>query len=282
MNAGPPNKTEPPTTIREPRRGWRAVDVRELLSYRDLFYFLVARDIKVVYKQTVLGFGWAILRPVFSMIVFSVVFGRLAKIPSDGVPYPLFSYAALIPWMYFQTAVTQSTNSLIQGARVVSKAYFPRVLVPMTPVAAGLVDFAIALSIVAGLMAYYGVAPTLDLLFLPILILMMVMTAAGIGLWLSILAAQYHDVRFAIQFIGQLLMYAAPVVWPASLIPEQYRLAYGLYPMAGVIEGFRSALLATNPMPWDLITPGAVSAAALFVTGLLYFRRVERNLADVV
>lgn len=271
----------PPTIIRERRRGWRAVDIRELLAYRDLFRFLVTRDIKVVYKQTVLGFGWAILRPVFSMIVFSVVFGRLAKVPSDGVPYPLFSYAALVPWMYFQTAMTQSTASLIQGARLVSKVYFPRLFIPMAPVAAGLVDFAIALSIVAGLMAYYGVAPTLNVLFLPLLVLMMILTAAGVGLWLSILAAQYRDVRFAMQFVGQLLMYAAPVVWPASLIPQQYRIFYGFYPTAGVIEGFRSALLATNPMPWDLIIPGFISAVVLFVTGLLYFRRAERILADV-
>jgi len=276
----PPTST-PPTTIREPRRGWRAVDLQELIAYRDLFRFLVTRDIKVVYKQTVLGFGWAILRPVFSMIVFSIVFGRLAKVPSDGMPYPLFSYAALVPWMYFQTAMTQSTNSLIQGARLVSKVYFPRLFIPMAPVAAGLVDFVIALSIVAGLMAYYGVAPTLNVLFLPLLVFIMVLTAAGVGLWLSILAAQYRDVRFAIQFVGQLLMYAAPVVWPASLIPEKYRIFYGFYPMAGVIEGFRSALLATNPMPWDLIIPGALAALALFIAGLFYFRRTERVLADV-
>jgi len=273
--------SEPPTIIREPRRGWQAVNVRELIAYRDLFRFLVARDIKVVYKQTVLGFGWAILRPVFSMIVFSVIFGRLAKVPSDGVPYPLFSYAALVPWTYFQTSMTQSTGSLIQGARLVSKVYFPRLLIPLAPVIAGLVDFVIALSIVGGLMAWYGVAPNLNILFLPLLIAIMILTAAGVGLWLSILAAQYRDIRFAVQFLVQLLMYAAPVVWPASLIPGKYRLVYGLYPMAGVIEGFRSALLATNPMPWDLIVPGVLSAAFLFVTGMFYFRRTERILADV-
>ena len=282
MSARPSDNSEPLTTIREPRRGWRAVDVRELLNYRDLFYFLVARDIKVLYKQTVLGFGWAILRPVFSMIVFSVVFGRLAKVPSDGVPYPLFSYAALVPWTYFQTSMTQSTNSLIQGARLVSKVYFPRIFIPLAPVAAALVDFVIALSIVGILMAWYGVAPTANVLFLPVLIAIMVLTSASIGLWLSILAAQYRDVRFAVQFVAQTLMFAAPVVWPASLIPDKYRIFYGLYPMAGVIEGFRSALLATNPMPWDLIIPGVISAVALFVTGLLYFRRAERILADVV
>ncbi len=281
MSHSAANRSEAPVIIREPRRGWRAVDVRELIAYRDLFRFLVARDIKVLYKQTVLGFGWAILRPVFSMIVFSVVFGRLAKVPSDGVPYPLFSYAALVPWTYFQTSMTQSTNSLIQGAQLVSKVYFPRIFVPLAPVVAGLVDFGIALSIVGVLMAWYGVAPTLNVLFLPLLVAIMALTAAGVGLWLSILAAQYRDVRFAVQFLVQLLMYAAPVVWPASLIPGKYRLIYGLYPMAGVIEGFRSVLLATNPIPWDLIIPGATTSLFLFIAGLFYFRRTERVLADV-
>jgi len=281
MSHSPATMSEVPVIVREPRRGWRAVDLRELLAYRDLFRFLVVRDIKVLYKQTVLGFGWAILRPVFSMIVFSVVFGRLAKIPSDGVPYPLFSYAALVPWTYFQTSMTQSTNSLIQGARLVSKVYFPRIFVPLAPVVAGLVDFVIALSIVGILMAWYGVSPTMSIVFLPVLVAIMALTAAAVGLWLSILAAQYRDVRFAVQFLIQLLMYAAPVVWPASLIPGKYRLLYGLYPMAGVIEGFRSALLGTNPMPWDLVVPGGLGAVILFVSGLFYFRRVERILADV-
>jgi len=281
MTAWAARRGEPPTIVREPVRGWRAVDLRELLSYRDLFYFLVTRDIKVLYKQTVLGFGWAILRPVFSMIVFSVVFGRLAKVSSDGIPYPLFSYVALVPWTYFQTSMTQSTGSLIQGARLVSKVYFPRVLLPLAPVIAGLADFVIALSIVAVLMAWYRVAPTVGVVFLPPLVVIMVLTAAAVGLWLSILAAQYRDVRYAVQFLVQLLMYAAPVVWPASLIPAKFRLLYGLYPMAGVIEGFRSALVGTNPMPWDLIAAGTLSALVLFITGLFYFRRAERVLADV-
>ena len=281
MTAWATRSEEPPTIVREPMRGWRAVDLRELLSYRDLFYFLVTRDIKVLYKQTILGFGWAILRPVFSMIVFTVVFGRLAKVPSDGIPYPLFSYVALVPWTYFQTSMTQSTGSLILGARLVSKVYFPRILIPLAPVIAGLADFVIALSIVAVLMVWYGVAPTTGVVFLPLLVVIMVLTAAAVGLWLSILAAQYRDVRYAVQFLVQLLMYAAPVVWPASLIPAKFRLLYGLYPMAGVIEGFRSALVGTHPMPWDLISAGTVSALVLFISGLFYFRRAERVLADV-
>ncbi len=251
------------------------------MQYRDLFYFLVARDIKVLYKQTVLGFGWAILRPFFSMIVFSVVFGRLAKIPSDGIPYPVFSYAALVPWTYFQTGLTSSTNSLITSASIISKVYFPRVLIPLVPVASGLVDFAIALSLVAVMMAFYGIVPTINLIFLPFLVLVMMVTAAGAGMWLSVLGVQYRDVRFAMQFVAQLLMYAAPVVWPSSLIPEQYRLLYGLYPMAGVIEGFRASLLGKTAMPWDLIAVGSITAVVLFLSGFVYFRRAERILADV-
>ncbi len=275
------DSTSPPIKIIERKRGWRALDLRELVAYKDLFFFLVLRDIKVLYKQTILGFGWAILRPVFGMVVFSVVFGRLAKIPSDGIPYPLFSYAALVPWTYFQTAITQSTSSLISSSALLSKVYFPRIIIPLAPVVAGLVDFAIALSIVGVLMAWYGVAPTVNVVALPLMVMIMMMTAAGVGMWLSVLGIQYRDVRFAIQFFTQFLMYAAPVVWPASLIPEKYHLIYGLYPMAGVIEGFRSALIGARPMPWDLIGMGTVSALVLFITGALYFRRAERYLADV-
>ena len=267
--------------IIERKTGWRALDLRELWRYKDLFRFLVTRDIKVLYKQTVLGFGWAILRPLFTMVVFSVVFGRMAKIPSDGIPYPLFSYAALVPWTYFQTAITQSTNSLIGGAQMISKVYFPRIIVPLAPVIAGLVDFAIALTIVGVMMVYYGTAPTINIVFLPLMVLIMVVTAAAVGMWLSVLAVQYRDIRFAIQFVAQFLMYAAPVVWPASLVPQQYRLLYGLYPMAGVIEGFRAAIIGKTPMPWDLIAVGSVMAMVLFVSGALYFRRMERIFADV-
>jgi lipopolysaccharide transport system permease protein len=276
----PPVKPRPRTII-EPKTGWQLIDWRELREYRDLFYFLVWRDIKVLYKQTVLGFAWAVIRPVFSMIVFSIVFGRLAQVPSDGVPYPIFSYAALVPWTYFSTSMTASTNSLITNARMLTKIYFPRLVIPMTPVLAKLVDFAIAFVLLLAMMAWFQIAPTWHILFLPLLIGLMILTAAGIGMWLSALAIQYRDIRHASQFIAQLLMYAAPVVWPASLVPEPLRPIYGLYPMAGVIEGFRSALLATNPMPWDLIIPGTVSAIVIALTGALYFRRLERVFADV-
>jgi lipopolysaccharide transport system permease protein len=270
-----------PVKIIEPKRGLRSLGLHELAGYHDLFYFLVWRDVKVLYKQTVLGFGWAILRPVFTMIIFSIIFGRLAKIPSDGVPYPLFSYVALVPWTYFQTAMVSSSTSLITGSRLISRIYFPRVILPLSPVFSGLVDFVIAFSIVGLLMAFYGVAPSWNIVVVPLLVVMMGVAAAGIGLWSAALAVQYRDFRFGMPFLGQILMYAAPVVWPASLIPDKYRLFYGLYPMAGVIEGFRSALLNTNPMPWDIISVGAVSATVLFVTGFIFFRRTERFVADV-
>ncbi len=268
-------------TVVEAKKGWQLIDFKELLEYRDLFFFLVWRDIKVLYKQTILGFSWAIIRPVFSMIVFSVVFGRLAKVPSDGIPYPIFSYAALLPWTYFSTSMTSSTGSLIANAGMLTKVYFPRIIIPFTPVLAGLVDFVIAFSVLAVLMVWYGIAPTVNIIFLPLLVLLMILTASGIGMWLSALAIQYRDIRHAIGFVTQLLMYAAPVVWPVSLIPEKYRLIYGIYPMAGVIEGFRSSLISTNPMPWDLIVVGAVSALLIAVSGAFYFRRMERVFADV-
>ncbi len=250
-------------------------------EYKDLFYFLVWRDVKVLYKQTVLGFSWAILRPVFSMIIFSVVFGRLAKMPSDGVPYPIFAYTALVPWTYFATAMTKSTQSLVANANMLTKIYFPRLVIPMTPVMAGLVDFVIALSLLGLLMIGYGILPNINILFLPYLVLLMILTASGIGMWLSAMAIQYRDVGQVIQFFTQLLMYAAPVVWPVSLIPGKYRLIYGFYPMAGVIEGFRSSLIGTNPMPWDLIFMGTITAVLVALSGAFYFKRMERIFADV-
>ena len=273
------------TIVIEPKKGWQLIDWKEIKEYKDLFYFLVLRDIKALYKQTVLGFAWAIIRPVFSMIVFSIVFGRLAKIPSDGIPYPIFSYAALVPWTYFSTAMTTSTRSLISGAGIFSKVYFPRLIIPLTPVLSKLVDFMIAFLILFGLMAWYGIAPTINVLWVPVLILLMMLTSSGIGMWLSAMAIQYRDIPYGVQFLSQLLMYAAPVVWPVSLIAEKFgdklKLLYGLYPMVGVIEGFRSSLLGHNPMPWDLIGMGTITAVILFITGALYFKRKERIFADV-
>lgn len=275
----------PPVQVIEPTSGWRFVDWNELVRYRDLFFFLVWRDIKVLYKQTILGFSWAIIRPVFQMIVFTVVFGKMANVSSDGVPHAVFYYTALVPWNYFSTALTGATTSLVKHKNMITKVYFPRLVVPMTPVLAKLVDFAIAFLIVGVLMGYYGIAPTWNAVFLPVLLLLMMLTAAGVGMWLSALAIQYRDLKHATTFMTQFLMYAAPVVWPVSLITENFgeaaRLAYGIYPMAGILEGFRAALLGTQPMPWDLVGIGTVSALLVFLGGMLYFRRMERRFADV-
>jgi len=272
-------------TIIEPRSGWQLINLRELIDYKDLFYFLIKRNVLALYKQTVLGFTWAIIRPVFSMIVFSIVFGKLARIESDGIPYPIFSYTALIPWTYFSAAMTSSVTSVIAGRGIFTKVYFPRLIIPLTPVLSKLVDFAISFIILIGLMIWYGITPTLNIFWLPLLIFLMIFSATGIGMWLSALAVQYRDIQQGTPFLTQLLMYAAPVVFPTSLISEKFgesaKLIYGLYPMVGVIEGFRSALLGQNPMPWDLIGIGMLTSVILFITGALYFRRKERIFADV-
>ena len=277
------------TRIIQPRSGWRLIDVRELWDYRDLFYFLTWRDIKVKYAQSVLGVGWAIVQPVFFMIVFTIVFGKLAKVSSDGVPYPVFSFAALVPWVFFSTAVVDGSDSLVRNANMLTKVYFPRLVMPMASVMAKLVDFGIALILLFAIMAWYRIAPSVWALALPLLILLMVLTSAGLGMWLTALAIQYRDIKHAMSFVMQLAMYASPVVYPASLIPHKYffyghvelRELYALNPMVGVIEGFRSALLSTTPMPWDLIKVGAITAVLMAIGGAFYFRRMERIFADV-
>ena len=270
-----------PTTIIEPRSDWRFLDWKEILQYRDLLYFLVLRDVTVLYSQTILGLTWAVLAPFFSMVVFTVIFGMLLKVPSDGKPYAIFTFAALLPWTYFAQALTGATNSLIQGRNMFTKVYFPRVFIPLVPVLSKLVDFAIAFVFMILMMIWFKVVPSLNLLFLPLLILLMMLTACGVGMFLSALAVQYRDIRHGMQFLIQALMYATPVVWPASKIPPDFRLWYGLYPLAGVIEGFRSSLLNTGPMPWDLIGMGTITAVLTFLLGALYFRRTERFFADV-
>lgn len=270
------------TTVFEAKSGWRFIDFHELWEYRDLFYFLVWRNIKVRYAQSVLGVGWAIIPPVFSMIVFTIVFGKLAKIGSEGVPYGIFCYAALVPWTYFSNALTQSGASLVGASGMISKVYFPRLIIPLSPVLDKLVDFGISLILLVGLMIWFKIAPTIWVLTLPLLILLMMLTAAGLGMWLTALAVQYRDVNYGMKFAIQLLMYASPVVYPASLVPGQYRLLFGINPMAGVIEGFRAAFLGTRPMPWDLIAVGSVTALVVAVSGTFYFRRTERIFADVI
>lgn len=282
MNVG---KMTPHQIIIEPPKGWQAINWRELWQYKDLFYFLVLRDIKVLYKQTILGFAWAIIRPVFSMVVFTIIFGNIAQVNSDGVPYAVFSYVALVPWTYFAAALTSSTESLIGNSAMLTKVYFPRLVFPMAPVFAKLLDFVISFSIIIVMMLWFGIAPTINVLWLPLLIVLMILTASGVGMWLAALAVQYRDVKHAMSFATQLLMYAAPVVWPVSALTDRFgetaRLIYGLYPMAGVIEGFRAALLNTTPMPWDLIGLGTLSAVLIAVSGAFYFRRMEGVFADV-
>jgi lipopolysaccharide transport system permease protein len=265
----------------EPRHGRRSIDFAELYQYRDLFVFLTWRSIKVRYAQSAIGIGWAVIQPLFSMLVFNIVFGTLAEIDSEGVPYAIFSFTALVPWTYFSNALSEGTNSLVTGANMISKVYFPRLILPLSAVTAKLLDFGIAMAMLVILMAWYQVVPGWEVIFLPLLILIMLMTAVGLGAWLTALAIQFRDVKHAMSFLVQLLMYAAPVVYPTSLIPEQWQRIYAINPLVGVIEGFRAALLDTRDMPWDFILIGSVSSSIIAFSGLTYFRSRERLFADV-
>lgn len=275
-----PGETKPKVVI-QPSKGFFDLDLRPLWEYRELFFFLVWRDIKTRYAQSILGIGWALIQPVFSMLVFTVIFGRLAKISSDGIPYAIFSYTALVPWTYFSNSLIEATGSLIKNTNLVQKIYFPRLIVPIVPVLGKLVDFCIAFTLLFVLMVWFKITPTAWVVALPLLILIMMLTSAGLGMWLSALAIQYRDINYGMGFVIQLMLYAAPVVYPTSLIPPSYRLWYGLNPMVGVIEGFRASLLGSAPMPWDLLTVGGISAVFLFVGGALYFQRKEQIFADV-
>ena len=268
-------------TVIEPRSTWRLIDWKEMYEYRDLFRFLVWREIKGRYAQSALGIGWAVIQPLCSMVVFTIIFGNLANVSSDGVPYAVFNLCALVPWTYFSNALIDGVNCLISNANMLSKIYFPRMLMPISTVVARLIDFCIGLIILGGVMAWFRIVPTLGALLLPLLIVLMILTASGLSMWLSALAVQYRDVKHAMNFIVQILMYAAPVVYPASLIPKQYQLLYALNPMVGVIEGFRAALLGTRAMPWGFLAVGAASALVIACLGMLYFRRRERLFADV-
>jgi lipopolysaccharide transport system permease protein len=243
---------------------------------------LIWRDIKVRYKQTVLGAAWAIIQPFFAMVVFSLFFGRLAKMPSEGVPYPIFAYSALVPWMYFANALAQSSNSLVHNERMITKVYFPRLIIPISAVLSGMVDFAIAFVVLVGMILFYGITPTAAIWTLPFFVLMTAATALGVGLWLSALYVQYRDVRYAIPFFIQFWLFATPVVYPSSLLPQHWRALYGLNPMAGVVEGFRWALLGLGHAPGLLLIASVLTTAGLFAGGLYYFRRMENTFADVV
>jgi lipopolysaccharide transport system permease protein len=267
----------------EARRGWLALDLPELWAYRDLIYFFVWRDIKVRYKQTAIGAAWAILQPVLTMLVFSLFFGRLAKIPSQGLPYPIFYYTALLPWMYFAAAMQSATNVVVEQGRVITKIYFPRVVLPIASVMAGLVDFAISFVVLLVMMAAYRIVPTPGaLIWLPLLTLLAVLTALGVGLWLSALNAMYRDVRYVVPFLVQFWMFASPVAYPSSLVPEKWRWLYGLNPMAGVIEGFRWALTGHGDPPSILVAASSAAVVLLLLSGLVYYHAVEGVIADVV
>jgi lipopolysaccharide transport system permease protein len=265
-----------------PSRGWVPLKLGELWEYRELLYFLIWRDIKVRYKQTVLGAAWAIIQPLFTMVVFSLFFGQLGKIPSDGIPYPIFSFAALVPWTFFANGLGQSSNSLVGSSNLITKVYFPRLVVPLASVLSGIVDFALAFVVLLGMMFFYGIVPTVNVLWLPLLFLLALVTSLGVGLWFSALNVEFRDVRYVVTFLTQLWLFATPIAYPSSMLPEPWRTLYGLNPMAGVVEGFRWALLGTNSAPGPMIAVSSTVAIVILITGAFYFRRMERTFADIV
>jgi lipopolysaccharide transport system permease protein len=274
---------EPPAVFRlAPRRGWISLRLNDVWQYRELLYFLTWRDVKVRYKQTALGATWAVIQPLFTMLVFSLFFGRLAKMPSDGLPYPVFAYAALVPWTFFANGLAQSADSLVGSANLLRKVYFPRLLIPMATVLAGLLDFIIAFVVLLGLMLWYQVLPTANIVWLPLFLLLALVTALGVGLWLSALNVLFRDVRYTVPFLVQFWLFATPIAYPSSLLPEPWRIVYGLNPMAGVVEGFRWALLGTSNAPGPMVAVSACVAVALLVGGAYYFRRMETTFADMV
>jgi len=256
--------------------------LRDLWEYRELLYFLTWRDIKVRYKQTVLGATWAIIQPVFTMVVFSLFFGRLAKIPSDGIPYPIFAYAALVPWTFFANGLSQSSNSLVGSAELITKVYFPRLIIPVSSILSGLIDFAIAFAVFILMALYYGIYPTTSILLLPFFLLLGLTTALGVGLWLSALNVRFRDVRYIIPFLTQFWLFATPIAYPSSLLSEPWKTIYGINPMVGVVEGFRWVLLGTETAPGAMIYVSSLVALCLLVSGVFYFKRVEKYFTDVI
>lgn len=265
----------------EPANGWQALELRDLWKYRELLYFLTWRDIKVRYKQTVLGVAWAVIQPILTMVIFSVIFGQLAKLPSEGIPYPIFTYAALLPWQLFAFALTNSSNSLVSSQNLVSKVYFPRLVIPIASVLPGLVDFAISFVVFAGMMIFYHVPLTARVVFLPLFLLLALTTALAVGLWLSALNVAYRDIRYVVPFLTLAWQYATPVAYSSTLIPEKWRLLFGLNPMSGVVEGFRWALLGSGDVG-GLFWISVAIIAILLVSGLAYFKRMEATFADVI
>ncbi|MDI6693628.1 MAG: ABC transporter permease [Anaerolineales bacterium] len=285
-----PSQPQEMVLFLRPSRGWAALNLKELWHFRELIYFLTWRDVKVRYKQTALGAAWAILQPFLTMVVFTIFFGRLAKVPSDNVPYPIFSYTALLPWGLFTKALTDAGRSLVANRAMITKIYFPRLAIPIASVLGGLVDFALAFVVLIGMMLYYNFAPGSDyhiavtpaLATLPLFLLLSVVTALGVGLWLSALNVLYRDINYVLPFITQFWLFITPVAYPASMVPGRWQLLYALNPMAGVVEGFRWALLGTQSAPGPILAVSTTIAILILVTGLFYFRRMERTFADTV
>jgi len=272
----------PATLLIKPSRGWVSLPLNELWKYRELLYFLVWRDIKIRYKQTVLGATWAIIQPLFTMAVFSLFFGKLARMPSDGVPYPLFSFAALVPWTLFSNGLSQSANSLVGSAHLITKVYFPRLLIPIASVFSGALDFLISFFVLLGMMSVYGMLPTSNVVWLPLLVLLVFLTSLGAGMWLSALNVQFRDVRYAVPFLTQFWLFATPIAYPSSLLSEPWRTFYGLNPMVGVIEGFRWALFGIDSTPGPMVIVSSFAALTLLIGGAFYFRRMEKTFADII
>lgn len=266
----------------EPSKGWVSLGLSQLWRYRELIYFLIWRDIKVRYKQTILGGAWAIIQPLFTMVIFSVFFGRLAKVPSESVPYPIFSLAALVPWTFFANGVSLSSTSLVSDQNLVKKVYFPRLAIPIAKVLAGVFDFALAFLMLPIMMLYYHIRPTLHVIWLPFFLLLALSTSLGVSMWFSAMHVQFRDVQYVIPFLVQAWLFATPIAYPSTLLAQPWRTIYGLNPMVGVVEGFRWALLGTNIAPGPMIIVSSIASLALLIGGACYFRRLERTFADVI
>jgi len=284
IKTAPQAETRPLPHLRiQPSKGWGALQLGGVWAYRELLFFLTMRDIKVRYKQTVIGAAWAIIQPLMTMVVFSIFFGGLAQIPSDGVPYPIFSFAALVPWGLFAYGLGEASNSLVGSSNLIKKVYFPRLIIPLASVMAGVIDFLIAFAVLILLMLGYGIAPTLNVFWVIPLTLLALVTSLGVGMWLSALNVEFRDIRYIIPFLTQFWMFITPIAYPSSLIEnETLRALYGLNPMAGVVEGFRWALLGTDTAPGPVILVSALAAVGLLISGMFYFRRMEKSFADVV
>jgi lipopolysaccharide transport system permease protein len=274
--------TDGPVIRIEPSKGWVSLKLKELWDYRELLYFFIWRDIKVRYKQTVLGGAWAVIQPFFTMVVFSLFFGRLAKIPSDGLPYPIFSFAALVPWTFFSNGLSKASTGLVGNANLIKKVYFPRLAIPIANILSGVVDFVLAFMMLIGMMIFFGITPTINMLWLPFLLLLALVTSLGVSLWLSAMNVQFRDVQYIIPFITQFWLFATPIAYPSSLLSEPWRTIYAINPMVGVVEGFRWALLGTNTVQGPMIIVSSLVALLLLISGLFYFRRLEKTFADVV